>query len=141
LESATIDVVYINNLPPEVADSHVLVQETYRVLKPGGKVLAVAPAYYDVDYWHHLFFPWLRWLGHGKAREAQASGQFTARNLRRLFQGFVEHRVHKRQLRRSEVPHVWRFLPLSLLERLLGRILVFKAFKPLTTATALQVAA
>jgi SAM-dependent methyltransferase len=141
LENATIDVVCLNNLFADNVEPQALVQEIYRVLKPGGKVLAVVPAFYDVNFYYHLFFPWLSWLGHGKAREAQASVRFTARDLRRLFRGFVEHRIHKRQLRHSEVPHVWRFLPLSLLERLLGRILVLKAFKPLTTIAALQAAA
>jgi hypothetical protein len=31
-------------------------------------------------------------------------------------------------------PHLWRWLPLPLLERLLGRVLVIKAFKPLSAA-------
>jgi SAM-dependent methyltransferase len=141
LPSATIDVACINHLLADHTEAPALVQEIYRVLKPGGKVLAVVPAYYDVSFYYHLFFPWLRWLGHGKAREVRTLPRFTAGELHRLFQSFVEHRIHKRQLRRSEVPHVWRFLPLSLLERLLGRVLVLKAFKPLTPVTSLQLAA
>ena len=67
--------------------------------------------------------------------------RFRARQLRRLFCGFVEHRVYKRQLRRGDVPHAWRWLPLPLLERLMGRVLVLKAFKPLSAAIAVQAAA
>ena len=63
------------------------------------------------------------------------------RQLRRLFQRFVEQRVHKRQLRRAEVPHLWRWVPLPLLERVLGRVLVLKAFKPLSAAIPTQAAA
>ena len=48
-----------------------------------------------------------------------------------MFYRFVEHRTHKRHLRRSDLPHVWRWLPLPVLERMLGRMLVHKAFKPL----------
>ena len=43
---------------------------------------------------------------------------------------------------RSEaVPHLWRWLPLPLLERLMGRVLVLKAFKPLSAALPAQAAA
>ena len=95
--------------------------------------------YDDVDYWHHAFFPWQRWLGWSKKANVQAG--YSARRLRRLFDGFVEHRVHKRQLRRSEVPHIWRFLPLSLLQRMFGRTLILKAFKPLSAISVQQMAA
>ena len=39
------------------------------------------------------------------------------------------------------VPHLWRWLPLSLLERLAGRLFVFKGFKPVSAARAEQSAA
>ena len=57
LESSSIDVVCVSGLLDEVADPHAVVNEVYRVLKPGGKVLAVTPARYDVDYWSRLLFP------------------------------------------------------------------------------------
>jgi hypothetical protein len=53
----------------------------------------------------------------------------------------VEHRVYKRHLRRSDVPHLWRWLPLPLLARLIGRVLVMKAFKPLSAAMTIHMAA
>jgi hypothetical protein len=39
------------------------------------------------------------------------------------------------------VPHIWRWAPLSILERLMGRILVLKAFKPLSAAISTTAAA
>jgi SAM-dependent methyltransferase len=140
LESATIDVVCINGLLHEAATPAAVVREVYRVLKPGGKVLAVMPARYDVDFWFSFCFPWQRLLvprhiaGGTKVR-------FSSRKLRRIFGQFVEHRFYKRQLRRSEVPHIWRWAPMPLLERLMGRALVLKAFKPLSAAIASQNAA
>jgi ubiquinone/menaquinone biosynthesis C-methylase UbiE len=137
--SATIDVACISDLIHEVVDPTALVREVYRVLKPGGKVLAVAPAHYDVTYWQNLCFPWQRWLSRRPAAVAPVS--FSGRRLRQLFSDFVEHRVYKRQLRRAEVPHIWRWVPMPLLERAMGRALVLKAFKPLSSAIPLQAAA
>ena len=56
--------------------------------------------------------------------------RYSGRRLRHAFHRFVEHRVYKRQLRRSEIPHVWRVFPTPLLSRVMGRVLVMKAFKP-----------
>lgn len=141
LESASIDVACVTSLLHEVSDPAAVVQEVYRVLKPGGKVLAVTPARYDVDYWHRLLLPWHRWFGKPALDADHLPARFSARGFRRLFTQFIEHRVHKRQLRRADVPHLWRWLPLPLLERLMGRVLVLKAFKPLSAAMAVQMAA
>jgi ubiquinone/menaquinone biosynthesis C-methylase UbiE len=150
LEPASIDVACITGLLHEVPTPRAVVDEVYRVLKPGGKVLALAPARYDVDFWCRRCFPW-----HDRGRTRRSglhlgrtgedpAGQpaaFSARALRQLFARFAEPRVYKRHLRRSEVPHLWRWVPLSLLERLLGRLLVFKAFKPVSSAVADPLAA
>jgi ubiquinone/menaquinone biosynthesis C-methylase UbiE len=139
VEANSIDVVCVSSLLHEGSDPRAVVDEVYRVLKPGGKVLAVAPARYDVDFWSQLWFPWRRWLP--RVPVLPAPSCFTGRGLRRLFDQFVEHRVHKRHLRRSEVPHVWRWLPQVALERLMGRVLIVKAFKPLSAAMAVHAAA
>jgi ubiquinone/menaquinone biosynthesis C-methylase UbiE len=141
LETASIDVACISSLLHDVDDPQAVVDEVYRVLKPGGKVLAMTPARYDIDFWFYACYPWLRWLRGRSKADPSCQVRFSARRLRRLFQRFIEHRVHKRQLRRSEVPHVWRWAPLPVLERLMGRVLVLKAFKPLSAAIALQAAA
>jgi ubiquinone/menaquinone biosynthesis C-methylase UbiE len=141
LESASIDVACVNSLLHALDDPHAIAEEVYRVLKPGGKVLAVTPARYDVDFWFRLCFPWQQWWSGYRAAPPPPQVQFTNWHLRRLFGRFVEHRIHKRQLRRSDVPHVWRWIPTSLLERLMGRVLVLKAFKPLSAAIPVNLAA
>jgi ubiquinone/menaquinone biosynthesis C-methylase UbiE len=135
LDSCSIDVACISSLHHGIDHPDAVVEEVYRVLKPGGKVLAVTPARYDVEFWTRVCFFWYTWLRKGNA--AVPPGRSSARELRRLFGQFTEHRIHKRQLRRSEVPHLWRCLPLPLLVRLMGRVLVLKAFKPLSSARAL----
>jgi ubiquinone/menaquinone biosynthesis C-methylase UbiE len=140
LESATIDVVCVSSLLHDVGDPHQVVEEVYRVLKPGGKVLAVTPARYDIDFWYRCCFPLRRWLL-DQATTGRDRPRYSRRELRRLFGRFVEHRIHKRQIRRSEVPHLWRWIPLPVLERMMGRFLVLKAFKPLSAAMTVQAAA
>jgi SAM-dependent methyltransferase len=140
LESHTIDVVCMSHLEREIDDPIPVVEEVYRVLKPGGKVLAVLPARYDIDFWFHCCFPWLGWSSTGQTSSA-ASVRFSRRQLRRIFGRFVEPRMHRRQLRRSEVPHIWRWMPRPFLERLMGRMLILKAFKPVSAVAAVKAAA
>ena len=80
-------------LQPEV-DGTAVVEELYRVLKPGGKVLALARAYYDAEFWRYRWIP---------ARLAALSPLptgpapvYKATQLRRLFARFVEHQFSKR---------------------------------------------
>jgi SAM-dependent methyltransferase len=129
LDDNSIDVACVSSLLHELHDPRAVIAEIYRVLKPGGKVLAVTPARYDVDFWFQVCFPLWHWLRGGRQERNAPAVRFSARALRGLFDRFVEHKVYKRHLRRSEVPPVWRWLPRGLLERLMGRVLVLKAFK------------
>ncbi len=137
MESASIDVVCVQDILPTSPDPAALVAEIYRVLKPGGKVLMVTPALHNARYWRHCLFPLRDWLH----PQAPPLGGMSRRGLRRLFGQFTEHRIHKRHLRRSESPYILRWLPLPVLERLMGGFLVLKAFKPLSAAISLQIAA
>jgi SAM-dependent methyltransferase len=141
LETASIDVACVSSLLQEVSDPRLIVEEVYRVLKPGGKVLAVAPARYDADYWLNQCTPWRRWIGRPIRPGEEPLVQYTRHGLKRLFTSFIERRVYKRHLRRSEVPHLVRWLPTPFLERLVGHLLILKAFKPLSTAITVRAAA
>ncbi len=144
LESSSIDVVCLLGLLHDVDDPSALIDEVYRVLKPGGKLLTVVPAHFDIHYWSRLFL-----LGRTREECCPRSSdmlhsprrRFTSRSLRHLLSKFPDCRVWKRHLRRAEVPHLWRWIPLSLLERLGGRLLVFKGFKPVSAARMEQLAA
>lgn len=108
-------------------------EELYRVLKPGGKLFALFPAKYDVDRWQRWLLPLRRFYSDREPRPTTAPKR-SARELHSAMGKFSERRVVKRHLRRSEVPPLWRWMPLGLLERAMGRILAVKAFKPVSAA-------
>jgi SAM-dependent methyltransferase len=136
-EPSSIDVVCISSLHHGIDDPEKVIEEVYRVLKPGGKVLAVTPAFYDVDYWVRTLFFWNRWFQpHRGKNPLRCKRRLTSSQVKELFAHFTEIRIRKRQLRRAEVPHVWRWIPLPILARMMGRVLVLKAFKPLHAAIA-----
>jgi SAM-dependent methyltransferase len=137
LGDACVDVVCVSGLLHEMDEPKRIVSEIFRVLRPGGKVLAVVPARYNIDYWKQ-WLPWsgkiTRWFKRSPWRSAavaqSAAADFSGRGLKRLFAEFRDHRVYKRQLRRKEAPWLWRMVPRAWLEKLFGRYLVLKAFKP-----------
>ncbi len=131
-ERGAFDLAYFNALHSPPANLPRAVAEIYRVLKPGGKVFALFPAKYDATFWQNIFVPFRRW--YRSPVEMTDARKYSSRELLQFFEPFAEHRVSKRQLRRGELPHLWRFLPLALMERFLGRVLILRAFKPVTAA-------
>jgi SAM-dependent methyltransferase len=109
------------------------VGELFRVLKPGGKLIGLFPARFDAAFWQDVVLP-LQRLWWRRPPDPATAPKTTARELRRVFARFGEHRVSKRHLRRGELPHAWRVLPLMLLERWIGRVLVLKTKKPIQIA-------
>ena len=125
------DVAVVNALHDPAADT--LPDELFRVLKAGGKVIGLFPAYYDAGYWQDLVLPLQHWYWR-RPPDPTSAPKKTRAQLVAAFARFTGHAVGKRHLRRSELPHPCRVLPSAVLERLVGRVLVFKAFKPLTAA-------
>jgi SAM-dependent methyltransferase len=134
----TFDVVAWNALFDPAPPAAELIDELFRVLKSGGKVIGLFPARYDAGYWQDLLLP-LQWIYWHRPADPTDGTKTTAHRLRRRFAAFAKPSVGKRHLRRSELPHPWRVLPLVLLERLIGRVLVFKAFKPLSAKTGISI--
>ena len=138
IESASVDIVFINGLLHESADPVPVAEETYRVLKPGGKLVAIVPSRQRADFFTTI----LKRLRRGRSSlAAPESGafpprSFDRRSLSQLLARFQEPRVFRRHLRRADVPHLCRWLPLGMLERFTGRLLLFKGFKPVASSRA-----
>ena len=127
------DVVMWNALYEPTRPDPVRVNEFFRVLKAGGKLIALFPARFDAGFWQDALLP-LQRLWWRRPADPTTAPKTTGRELRRTFARFADHRVGKRHLRRGELPHPWRILPLMLLERWIGRVLVLKAKKPIQIA-------
>lgn len=117
LENQSVDVVHLDGLLHEMQGPAAVVSEIYRVLKPGGKVVAVVPA--RPRRWQAIRNPRPLHLGLGSAE------------IKKLFRPqFIEQRRFRRHIRRREIWWGYRWLPKQWLERGLGRYWVLKAFKP-----------
>lgn len=127
------DLAYWNMLHDSLVRDDVLAQELTRVIKPGGKIFVLAPAHFDIDYWQRWLLPFRRLFV--ELTNPLIGPKRTGRDLKRLFAGFERILVQKRQLRRSELPPLWRVFPPSLLERVAGRILALRATKPIRSAS------
>jgi SAM-dependent methyltransferase len=138
LESGSIDVVCMTGWTGDDRDPSQATSEIHRVLKAGGKVICVVPARFDVSYWDAACFPWKSW---GRKPNNPRDLSFSGRDLRRLFHRFAAHRIRKRHLKRVDVPHLWRWMPIGVLERLMGRTLILKAFKPVSASLSARAAA
>ncbi|MSR30151.1 MAG: methyltransferase domain-containing protein [Gemmataceae bacterium] len=122
------DIAVLNDLNSFGMDAESLIAEITRVLKPGGKVLALLPARYDLNSLLRTIFPAL-----GKPRHAEST-TYSGADLKNLFKGFLDYRIHKRHLRRNDLPPLFRWIPIPLIQRLVGKYLLFKGLKPLAAA-------
>jgi len=140
VESASVDVLVLNFVETPASNLDGLANEVYRVLRPGGKMILLARAWWDIEAWWG-WVPFFRKLGPCSVIDPVGQTQFTARTLSKAFPNLTEQRSTRRHLRRAEVPHICRVLPLPILERLFGRVLIFKGFKPVSAALPIAAAA
>jgi len=144
---ATFDVVYSNGVIHHTPNTARVVDEMYRVLKPGGRVIIMVYAENSLHYWRNLFYT----IGVEDARLTQVSmgdimsesveisehgskplvKVYTKDRLNNLFHRFENRQIWQRQMVPEERPRLLRWVPLSLFERLAGWNLIIKANKPL----------
>lgn len=145
-EDGSFDLVYSNGVIHHSPNTPEMVREMHRVLKPGGRVIAMVYAENSLHYWYSLvlgeglFHGLLGDLSMGEimsgAVEMTANDArplvkvYTKERVRRLFSDFADVSVVKRQLTAPELPRPLRWLPLPLAGQLMGWNLVVKGRKP-----------
>lgn len=104
-----------------------LSSEIFRILKPGGKIMAVGPAKFHLNYF-------LNWVFPRKDFASKNSHRITGMELKQLYHQFPEYRIHKRHLQKRDLPPLLRWIPIPLIQRSVGKFLIFKGIKPLSMA-------
>jgi glycosyltransferase involved in cell wall biosynthesis/SAM-dependent methyltransferase len=143
--AASFDLVYSNGVIHHTPNAAAVVDEMFRVLRPGGRAIVMVYAENSLHYWRNLVFGvGLKegQLGRGSmarilSSSVEASGTdarplvkvYTRTRLRRMFGRFAGTAIVQRQLRPGELPRPLRGFR-GALERVAGWNLIIKATKP-----------
>jgi len=146
-EDNTFDIVYSNGVLHHTPNTGRVVTEIFRVLKPGGLVIAMVYAEDSLHYWRNLM--WNIGLREGQlrrysmgelmSRTVERSDKaaahplvkaYTKKRLRQLFDGFEAISIAQRQMEPKAVPRMMRFMSLQTLGTIMGWNLIIKARKP-----------
>jgi glycosyltransferase involved in cell wall biosynthesis/ubiquinone/menaquinone biosynthesis C-methylase UbiE len=142
----SFDLVYSNGVLHHTPNTPLVVDEIFRVLRPGGRVIAMFYAENSLIYWRNIVW------GHGLVDtmlEQYSIGEvmsrtvefteigsrplvkvYSAKRLRRLFHRFEQIAILKRQMVPGEVPRILARVPARWIARGAGWNLIIKARKP-----------
>ncbi len=141
----SFDVVYSNGVIHHTPNTPDVVQEIYRVLKPGGKAIVMVYAETSLHYWVELVWK----LGvRQQMLEGCSMGEVLSRHveisehgakplvkvyskgrLRNLFKQFSHMKIYHRQLIRAEMPPKLQWIPLEVAGKIMGWNYIIKATK------------
>lgn len=143
---ASFDVVYSNGVIHHTPNTQSVVDEIYRVLKPGGKAIVMVYAENSLHYWRnivtvlgleqHLLESFS--VGEIMSRHVEITENdarplvkvYTRARLRKLFGQFRRISIVQRQMVAGEVPKLFNWIPLRVIGKLIGWNLIIKAHKP-----------
>ena len=144
---STFDVVYSDGVIHHTPNSRRVVEEIRRVLKPGGKAIIMMYAEHSLHYWYRLV--WEQGIKHDllrtysigeiMSRKVEITENdarplvkvYTARSLKRMFAGFEQRTVYKRQMVKEELPEGFeQWISLESAGRYFGWNIIIKATKP-----------
>ncbi len=144
---ASFDLVYSNGVIHHTPNTRRVVDQIYRVLKPGGRAIVMVYAEDSLHYWRNLVWnigfregQLARYsIGEIMSRTVERSDNaaahplvkvYTDAGVRAMFDRFVDVDVTQHQLDASAVPRVLGFVPRRGLAGAMGWNLVVKARKP-----------
>jgi len=142
----SFDLVYSNGVLHHTPNTAEVIGEIFRVLRPGGKVIAMVYAENSLIFWRNI--AWAHGvvdtmlerysIGEVMSRTVEFSEigsrplvkVYSAKRLRGLFRQFDGISVQKRQMVSGEVPRLLSRVPARWVARLAGWNLIIKAHKP-----------
>ena len=154
LGDSTFDMVYSNGVLHHIPNMHLVIDEIYRVLKPGGLAVVMVYAENSKHYWENIVYAegvkkgllHQYSLGEIMSRVVEISSKdnsakplvkvYTPARLKKMFSAFENIRISQCQITAGElagsgmVPKLLKKMPLSLAGKLMGWNLVIKAKKP-----------
>ncbi len=121
----SVDIVSLTFFQDLALPLPTLLNEAWRVLRPGGKIIAVLPTR-----------PRLNWarLTSLLRKPAVNAITFGKADLKKQLDRFEIRRMSRRHLRRSDLPAYLRWIYFPIMERLFGQVIVVKAIKPIRAA-------
>jgi ubiquinone/menaquinone biosynthesis C-methylase UbiE len=141
----SFDLIYSNGVLHHSPNTSRIVDEIWRVLKPGGRAIIMMYAEHSIYYWREMV--WRLGIKQGlleqlpigeiMSRYVEISQNdarplvkvYSAARLRSMFARFESRRIYKRQLVKSELPGLLAWMPVGLAERMMGWNLIIKARK------------
>jgi ubiquinone/menaquinone biosynthesis C-methylase UbiE len=143
----SFDVVYSNGVLHHTPNTRHVVNEIFRVLKPGGLAIVMVYAEDSLHYWRTIL--WNMGLREGQlrrysmgelmSRTVERSDNaaahplvkaYTRKRLGQLFEGFRDISIVQRQLEFKAIPRMLRFVAPDTLGAIMGWNLIIKARKP-----------
>jgi len=141
----SFDVVYSNGVIHHTPNTQDVVNEIYRVLKPGGKAIIMVYAENSLHYWRQLVVNLgfkqgildRNSIGELMSQHVELSSHgskplvkvYTGARLHRMFSRFADRSIYKRQLIATELPRTLAWMPIGLAGRMMGWNLIIKARK------------
>jgi glycosyltransferase involved in cell wall biosynthesis/ubiquinone/menaquinone biosynthesis C-methylase UbiE len=143
----SFDVVYSNGVIHHTPNTKSVVEEIYRVLKPGGEAVIMVYAENSLHYWRNLVYAiglkeaQLDTISMGEimSRSVERSDNanarplvkvYTKRRLQQMFARFEITRIVQRQMVAAEKPRFLQWVPLPTLGKWMGWNLIIIARKP-----------
>jgi ubiquinone/menaquinone biosynthesis C-methylase UbiE len=138
----SFDLVYANGVLPHTINTTRMVREIFRVLRPGGLVIASVYAEDSLYYWRNLV--WNIGLREGQLRRYSTGAlmsrmverscpvvkAYTRKRLAALFDPFSTISISQQHIEPRTVPRMLRRFPPRALGRIMGWSLIIKATKP-----------
>ncbi len=145
LQNDYYDLVYSIGVVHHSPNTQQIINEMWRVLKPGGKALIIVYAENSLHYWQQLFKEqwWLKDNTHRSIADVLSDTveitdndarplvkAYSGKRFKKMFEKFDHIKMHKKHISKQHVPLLLKCLPERYLHKWGGWYLILEATKP-----------